>query len=211
VPLATLSTGTNNAFPERREATLVGMAAALVATGRVPPEVGLRSNKVLQVRGASVDECALVDVAVSREPRLGARAVGDGGTLSELFVSFAEPNVIGLSAIAGLLHPVTRGEPSGLRVRFGPGRRLWAPILPGALEAVSVAGVEVLRPGQRVPLPAATGTLALDGEREIEFDAGSCMTVELRLDGPRTVAVEAVLGYAARHGLLVDGAAAGTV
>jgi hypothetical protein len=96
-------------------------------------------------------------------------------------------------------------------VRFGPGRRLWAPILPGALEAVSVAGVEVLRPGQRVPLPAATGTLALDGEREIEFDAGSCMTVELRLDGPRTVAVEAVLAYAARHGLLVDGAAAGTV
>jgi predicted polyphosphate/ATP-dependent NAD kinase len=211
VPLATLSTGTNNAFPERREATLVGMAAALVATGRVPPDLSLRSNKVLHVRGVSVDERALVDVAVSREPLLGARAVGDGGTLSELFVSFAEPNVIGLSAIAGLLRPVARGEPSGVRVRFGPGKRLWAPILPGALEAVSVAGVEVLHPGRRIPLPPVTGTLALDGEREIEFDAGSGLSVELRLDGPRTVAVEAVLAYAARHGLLVDGTVPGSV
>jgi predicted polyphosphate/ATP-dependent NAD kinase len=211
VPLATLSTGTNNAFPERREATLVGMAAALVATGRVPPDLSLRSNKVLHVRGVSVDERALVDVAVSREPLLGARAVGDGGTLGDLFVSFAEPNVIGLSAIAGLLRPVARDEPSGVRVRFGPGRRLWAPILPGALEAVSVAGVELLHPGQRIPLPAVTGTLALDGEREIEFDAGSGLTIELRLDGPRTVAVEAVLAYAARHGLLADGAAPGSV
>ena len=206
VPLATLSTGTNNAFPDRREATLVGMAAALLATGRVPSEVGLRPNKVLHVRGASVDERALVDVAVSSEPLLGARAVGDGGTLSELFVSFAEPNVIGLSSIAGLLHPVARDEAHGLHLRLGPGRRLWAPILPGALEAVSVAGIDVLRPGQRIPLPVATGTLALDGEREIEFDADAGMTVELRLDGPQTVAVEATLAHAARHGLLAQGA-----
>jgi predicted polyphosphate/ATP-dependent NAD kinase len=206
VPLATLSTGTNNAFPDRREATLVGMAAALVATGRVPAEISLRSNKVLRVRGASVDERALVDVAVSREPLLGARAVGDGGTLSELFASFAEPKVIGLSSIAGLLHPVARDEPYGVRVRFGPGRRLWAPILPGALEAVSVAGVERLHPGRPIRLPATPGTLALDGEREIEFDTGSGLSVELRLDGPRTLAVEATLAHAARHGLLVDGA-----
>lgn len=207
VPLATLSTGTNNAFPDRREATLVGMAAALLATGRVPAEVSLRSNKVLRVHGASVDECALVDVAVSREPLLGARAVGDGGSLSELFVSFAEPKVVGLSSVAGLLQPVSRDEPFGVRVCFGPGRRLWAPILPGALEAVSVAGIELIHPGQPIQLPAAPGTLALDGEREIEVDAGSGLSVELRRDGPRTLAVEATLAYAACHGLLIDSAA----
>lgn len=205
VPLATLSTGTNNAFPDRREATLVGMAAALAATGRVPAEVSLSANKVLHVRGAGVDERALVDVAVSREPWLGARAVGDGGTLSELFASFAEPKVIGLSSIAGLLHPVARNEPCGVRVRFGAGRRLWAPILPGALEAVSVAAVETMLPGEPIRLPAGPGTLALDGEREIEFDTGASLSVELRLDGPRTLAVEATLAHAARHGLLVDG------
>ncbi|MCU0930188.1 MAG: NAD(+)/NADH kinase [Burkholderiaceae bacterium] len=42
VPLATLSTGTNNAFPELREATQVGLAAGLVATGRVEAGVALR-------------------------------------------------------------------------------------------------------------------------------------------------------------------------
>ena len=34
VPLCALSTGTNNAFPEMREATVAGLATGLVATGR---------------------------------------------------------------------------------------------------------------------------------------------------------------------------------
>ncbi|MBA5760390.1 NAD(+)/NADH kinase, partial [Escherichia coli] len=32
-PLVALSTGTNNAFPEHREATVAGVAAGLAATG----------------------------------------------------------------------------------------------------------------------------------------------------------------------------------
>ena len=34
VPICALSTGTNNVFPEMREATVAGMATGLVATGR---------------------------------------------------------------------------------------------------------------------------------------------------------------------------------
>ncbi len=37
-------------------------------------------------------------------------------TFRELFVTFAEPEVIGMSAIAGLLEPVKRSEPGGLHV-----------------------------------------------------------------------------------------------
>jgi hypothetical protein len=36
LPLCALSTGTNNAFPELREATVAGMATGLVVTGRLP-------------------------------------------------------------------------------------------------------------------------------------------------------------------------------
>jgi hypothetical protein len=46
------------------------------------------------------------------------------------------------------------------------------------------------------------GTIALDGEREIECAPGDYVTVELDLDGPLTIAVEPTLEYAARAQLL---------
>ncbi|WP_259764205.1 NAD(+)/NADH kinase, partial [Pseudomonas protegens] len=53
IPLLTLSTGTNNAFPELREATSAGLAGGLYASGRVPVEIALRRNKRLLVREPS--------------------------------------------------------------------------------------------------------------------------------------------------------------
>ena len=205
VPLATLSTGTNNAFPELREATLVGIAGALVASGRIDAATGLRANKRLRVSGAQVNELALVDVALSRQRGTGARAVWAGAELSDLYTTFAEANTIGLSAIAGLTHPVSRSDPFGLHVRLGSGRRLWAPILPGALEQVAVASVARLLPHRPLALPAMRGTVALDGERELEIDVDDRLQIELDLDGPRTIAVEATLAHAAREGLLFEG------
>lgn len=43
-PLLTLSTGTNNAFPELREATSAGLAGGLLASGQIPAAIGLRRN-----------------------------------------------------------------------------------------------------------------------------------------------------------------------
>lgn len=204
VPLATLSTGTNNAFARLREATLVGLAAGLVLTGRVAPEIGLRRNKRLRVVGAGVDEIALVDVCVSRQLARGAGAIGAGEDLTDVFVSFAEPAQIGLSSIAGLSSPVSRDDPFGLHLRLGPGRTLQAPLLPGLLRPVSIASAQRLLPGQAVPVREARGTLVIDGERLVEFDAGHGLQVRLDLQGPRTLEVEAVLEQAARRGLLFD-------
>lgn len=205
VPLATLSTGTNNAFPERHEATLVGMAAALVASGRVDEAQGVRANKRLRVHGAGLDEIALVDVCLSRQQAAGAGAVWRGEDLCELYASFAEPGVVGLSSIAGLTLPVPREAPHGVHVRMGAGRVLYAPLLPGAVEPVSVASVHALPPGRPLRLPAMAGTLAFDGERQIEFGAGDALTLELDGQGPRTIAVAATLAHAAAQGLLLKG------
>lgn len=208
VPLATLSTGTNNTFPELREATLVGIASALVASGRVPEAIGLRANKRLRVTGAGVNELALVDVALSRQLGTGARAIWHGEDLSDLYATFAEGNAVGLSSIAGLAHPVARNDPFGLHLQLGMGtgigRRLWAPILPGALQQVSIASTARLLLRQPVALPAMRGTVALDGERELELDPGDRLQVELDFDGPRTVEVEATLAHAAREGLMFE-------
>lgn len=200
VPLATLSSGTNNAFPELREATLVGMATALVATGRVSEHASLRANKRLRVCGRGVDEIALVDVCLSRQDATGAGAVWRGDDVCEIFASFAEPKAVGLSSIAGLTLPTSRAAAHGVHVRMGPGRILYAPLLPGGVEEVSIASVQRLRPGRAVRFPAQAGTVAFDGERLIEFGADNDLTVELDFDGPRTIAVEATLEHAALNG-----------
>jgi predicted polyphosphate/ATP-dependent NAD kinase len=49
-PLVSLSTGTNNVFPAMREATIAGLAAGLIATGRVPVDDACYRNKVLRLR-----------------------------------------------------------------------------------------------------------------------------------------------------------------
>lgn len=109
VPLLALSTGTNNAFGAAGEAAGAGLAGGLCASNRVPPEIGLRRNKLL-VRGPRRGLCewALVDVAVSPQPFIGARAISRAENLAEVFVSFAEPHAIGLSALCGLWSPVSR-------------------------------------------------------------------------------------------------------
>src|SRR5205823_3643973 len=116
IPLCALSTGTNNVFPELREATVAGLATGLVATG-----------------------C----VATS------ARA--------------------------------------GHREKVVP---------------VGVADYERMEPDRTYPLPRALGSLALDGERELELTRDD--EVELRLGpGPVRIDVGWVMAEAARRKLLV--------
>jgi predicted polyphosphate/ATP-dependent NAD kinase len=117
VPILALSTGTNNAFPAVREATIAGLAAGLVATGKVPADTVVTRAKMLEVRAGDRAEIALIDVAVSTQRHVGARAVWDPATLTQLFCAFAEPDVIGLSSILGQLSPVARDEPHGVTAR----------------------------------------------------------------------------------------------
>ena len=136
VPMLALSTGTNNVFPAVREATIAGLAAGLVATGAVPADGATSRAKLLEVRVGDRTETALVDVAVSTERHVGARAVWDPATVTQLFCAFAEPDAIGLSSVLGQLcpgraartarghrAPVRRRAPAGARPdRAGPGR-----------------------------------------------------------------------------------------
>ncbi|MDP3874368.1 MAG: NAD(+)/NADH kinase [Methyloversatilis sp.] len=206
VPLLALSTGTNNAFPEMREATVAGLAAGLLATGAVPAEVAVRRNKLLRVRCDDRTDIALVDLCVTRHNYVGSRAVWDSALLEELFVAFAGADAIGLSAIAGQLEPVTRSAPHGLHVRCADTthtpQQVIVPIAPGLISAVGIRDYARLLPGQPVELAPQSGTIALDGEREIEFDPSNRISVELDLHGPLTIDVAAVLENAARRRVL---------
>jgi predicted polyphosphate/ATP-dependent NAD kinase len=207
VPLLALSTGTNNVFPAVREATVAGLAAGLIATGAVPARgadgVTARA-KLLEVRAGDRVETALVDVAVSTERHVGARAVWDPATVTQLFCAFAEPDAIGLSAIAGQVMPVARNDPHGVTARLAPdaARQVLAPIAPGLVVPVGVSSIERIEAGPVHDVDARAGVIAVDGERELAFGPGEHPAVRLRRDGPWCVDVAAVLAASARLGLL---------
>ncbi len=204
VPLLALSTGTNNVFPVVREATIAGLAAGLVAVGAVPADATTNRAKLLEVRAGDRVETALVDVAVSVERHVGARAVWDPATVTQLFCAFAEPDAIGLSSVLGQLSPVARHEPHGVTARLSPdaARQVLAPIAPGLVVPVGVTEIGPIHPGSVHHVDARAGVIAVDGERELTFSPGEYLTVRLRADGPRCVDVPAVLAASARLGLL---------
>jgi predicted polyphosphate/ATP-dependent NAD kinase len=206
VPMLALSTGTNNVFPAVREATIAGLAAGLVATGAVPAEDATTRAKLLEVQVGGRTETALVDVAVSTERHVGARAVWDPATVTQLFCAFAEPDAIGLSSVLGQLAPVARDQPHGVTARLATDapRQVLAPIAPGLVVPVGVREIEPMHPGTVHLVDAHAGVVAVDGERELTFGPGEPPSVRLRADGPRCVDVPAVLAVSARDGLLVS-------
>jgi predicted polyphosphate/ATP-dependent NAD kinase len=217
VPLLTLSTGTNNAFPDLREATVAGLAGALVASGAVPAEVALRRNKRLLVRcvagpNRGREELALVDVCVSRQRFVGARAISEPADIETLFLTFAAPDGIGLSSIGGAWAPVERTASHGLHLCFArngeTGVPLVAPIAPGRVEQVTMRTCERFEVGVSMPLDTDHGTLAFDGEREIELERDDRYEISLDWGGPLTVDVERTLRYAVSHQLMREAASA---
>jgi predicted polyphosphate/ATP-dependent NAD kinase len=206
--LLPLSTGTNNAFPEMWEATVAGSAAALLATGRVSPERATYRAKALRVRCGDATETALVDVCVSSVTHVGARALWEVDTLRELYCAFAEPHAIGLSSVLGLVAPTARTDRAGIWARLagsGPSaRRVLAPVAPGVLAPVGLLEVAELTPGEAVTSAVSRGTVAVDGERELEFGPAKPVSVTLSADGPSVLDVRAALADAADRGLLVS-------
>jgi NAD+ kinase len=211
VPVAGLSTGTNNAFPEMREPTIAGLAAGLYAAGRIPSTDALVHNKRLDIdirdaHGNVRSDIALVDAVISHEHFIGARALWKIDTLAAVYVSYADPQAIGLSAIAGLLEPVGRHDPGGLAVELAaPGEGefdLCAPIAPGLMCAVPIASWQRLRDGVPQRVRQRSGIVALDGERELAFSASDEVTITLREGAFASIDVAACMRYAARAGLM---------
>ncbi|MCI1190649.1 NAD(+)/NADH kinase [Calidifontimicrobium sp. SYSU G02091] len=212
-PIAGLSTGTNNAFPEMREPTITGLAAGLFAAGRIDADQALVPNKLLEVLihprdgGPQRRDIAIVDAVITHDRSVGARALWKTGSLAAAYLAFAEPEAIGLSSIGGLLQPVSRRERGGLAVQLAadPAHTLLtlhAPIAPGLVLPVPVASWQRMAPDEPLRVQQQAGTVALDGERELAFEAGDRVSVTLRENAFFTVDVARCMAAAARDGLL---------
>ena len=207
IPIAGVSSGTNNAFPDTREPTVTGLGVGLAVTGVVPASAAFVANKRLEVVINGRREIALVDVAIVEERFVG-RGRSGRPRVSRLFVTFAEPGGIGMSSIVGFLAPVKRSSPYGRRVIFG--RRdsaptlLMAPIAPGLIEPVGVERIETIDLDKPMPLTVSAGSIALDGEREVTFSEVDSISVTLRNAAFRTIDIAACMAHAAAQGSFVE-------
>lgn len=204
IPLASISTGTNNAFPSQVEPTVVGLATGLVATGQVARTEATYRCKTLTVSTGEHRERALVDVAIVDNETVGSKAVWDPETISELFLCLAEPQAIGLSSIGAHLCPVGRHDRFGLHLRLGrpPTTRVRAPILPGVVVEVEVAECNRLHLEVPVEVGRAGAMVAIDGERTFRLAADDTTTVTLGQDGPVVIDVTRTMDVASRRGVL---------
>lgn len=204
VPIVGLSTGTNNAFPELREPTVAAMAAALYATGRIGADDALAHNKVLEVsiNGGQRRDIAIVDAVIAHERHAGARALWKPESLAAAYLTFADPQAIGFSAIGGLLQPVSRSDPFGLVVQLDPAapRRLLAPIAPGLVQPVGIAHWQPMVADTAHAVQQQAGIVALDGERELPFEPGDDVRITLRRNAFRSLDIPRCLQAAVQHG-----------
>ena len=209
IPIVAISTGTNNIFPVMVEGTLAGIAAGLVASGRLSVADAAVVSKTLHIRvDGEFRELALVDAAISRERYVATRAIWDLGTVYEVFLTRAEPAGIGLSSIGGRLHPLSLGDVGGLHYRLAgrddeenPAMTVIAPVAPGMVEPAVIAQWEMLEEGVPVPLERRYCTVALDGERSLVLTPEDAVEIVLARDGPPVVQVQRALLRAAQLGL----------
>jgi len=203
VPLVPISTGTNNVFPTFLEGTVAGVAAGLVARDCAGKGALQRAPRLeVLVNGMPIDS-ALVDVVVSEQTFVGSRAIWDLSLVREVVLSRVAPATIGLSALGGALLNATVevSERAGMHIVLGDGgREVLAALAPGIVKWVGVRETRKLQVDDVVQFRPGTGTVALDGEREIEIPVTSVVEVRLCADGPFVVDVPAALEGAAHAG-----------
>ena len=208
-PILPISTGTNNVFPSMIEGTVAGMAAGLISLGVVEVDVvAVRSSRLELLLNGAVKDIALVDLAVSYERFVGARAIWDMDTIHEVFLCRAEPSSIGLSAIGAQLMPIYLGDGGGVHVEFGDGDgTVLAPVAPGMILPVKIKSWRALKTGDTSKIFMRPCTIALDGERTLSLKPNDHAAVTLSADGPLVVDVNRTLRAASEIGYLRSGIA----
>lgn len=197
VPLLPVSTGTNNVFPTMLEGTTVGLAAGVVAAGAAAAAVYKSKKLVIHKNGQPAD-IALIDAVVLADRFIGSRAIWNVERIRQIVLTRGEPHNIGISSIGGNLRPIGARDSKGLSIDFGgSAAAVLAPIAPGIIVPVAYEKFREIQIGETVAIAQTPCTVALDGEREVELEAGEKAAIELTFEGPAVVDVKAALAEAA--------------
>ena len=202
-PLLSISTGTNNVYPEWVEGTVAGMAAGFIACRHFDIDDFLVRQKRIEIYiNRAFRDIALVDVVLSDDPVIGSKAIWKTDHIQAVAVSRSHPGTIGFSAIAGVREIIRKEEPRGGIIYLGDEYpQLLAPVAPGIIERIGVSEMETIPLDQPYPLRIQKrGTLALDGEREIYVKPEDRVDLLLTCKGPKQVLVRETLERAFEGG-----------
>ncbi|MBW1724030.1 MAG: NAD(+)/NADH kinase [Deltaproteobacteria bacterium] len=204
IPILPVSTGTNNVFPYMIEGTIAGLAAGLIATGKISCKEGtFTSTRLEVVVEGQLADIAIVDALVCDDIFIGSRAVWKIDKIRQVFLNRSSPASIGFSSIGGMLRSIAPNDPFSMVLELGKnGQLVTAPIAPGVVEIVSVENVQLMAPGEEVDIVLNPCVVALDGEREVEIKRGRKAAIRLSTDGPLVVDVERTMAFAMRNKIL---------
>ena len=203
VPTISLSTGTNNVYPEMLEGTVAGMAAAVLAGGAVPLDQCARPAKCIEVSiNGERRDLALVDVVFCRNPFVGSKAIWDYEEIDGVVVTQCSMASIGFSALAGSALTVGREDEWGAVAELGAGKpNTLASVGAGAVRGIRITDARRLELNEPyVRVMTTQGTLALDGEREIFFRPGDVIQCMVTRCGPMRVDVRRTIELARENG-----------
>ena len=205
VPLLPVSTGTNNVFPWMIEASIAGLAAGLIAAGKIPVErCTFRSCCLEVLMEGTVRDMALVDVAVYKDSFIASRAIWDLEKVTQIFLTRCRPDSIGLSAVGGQLRTLLPDQQNGLHLCLGgDNQRVTAAIAPGLFQSIPVRREALMAVGENIAVTDAPCVLALDGEREVEIPKGGTASVRLSMDGPVVIDPRRTMTAAQQRGVFV--------
>ncbi|WP_027179352.1 NAD(+)/NADH kinase [Maridesulfovibrio bastinii] len=204
VPVLPLSTGTNNVFPYMAEATIAGLAAGLVACGKLPLSKCCFKSCMFDILiDDAVVDIALVDAAVYDDIFLASKAVWKMEKIPQLFLTRCSACSIGLSAVGGQISEILPEEPRAMALTLGSpaSSTVTAAIAPGMFAEVPIKEIHEMTPGQFFPINVSPGIIAVDGEREVEIHRGSCAGIRLNTEGPRVINIERTMNAAREEGL----------
>jgi hypothetical protein len=196
-----LSTGTNNVFPYRLEASVAGIAAGLVATGKIAEDSCLRCKRIT-IRKGDLEDIALIDAVLLRNDFIGSLLPFEADNLATIVLTRAEPASIGISPIGGFLMPTGHHDNRGVLAECDvtASQRVNVPISPGLHAAVGIRDVKRLGLGETIHFEGP-GILAFDGDREMKLTVGETASAMVLRDGPRIIEAERVMQEAANNRL----------
>lgn len=206
-PLISISTGTNNVYPEMIEGTVAGMAAAVLASKCVDINTVCRRDKRIEVyRDKELIDIALIDCVISRKNYVGSKALWDAKDIYKVMVSQASPASIGFSTIVGVNQIVTKEDDFGALVQVNGGsQKVLAPIAAGTISKVKTGQPELYELDREFSFrPDFNGTIALDGEREIFFKKNEDLSFKVTRNGPVRVDIKKTVEEAQRKGFFED-------
>ncbi|MGI6090296.1 MAG: NAD(+)/NADH kinase [Saccharofermentanales bacterium] len=195
-PLISISTGTNNVFPDLIEGTVAGMAAALYC--RLPRETAKNficpSKRIEIFRDDKLIDIALIDLVKSENINLGSRAVWSIKEVRQIVVTSCCAWNIGMTSIPAQIQHISPRDNNGMEVMLDKEKQMFRiPFAPGLMPLVGFESHQIVSINERMEILPGPGSLALDGERLISMKKTDKLYYCITWDGPYKIDVHKLL------------------